>query len=255
MNRRLALHGLMALAALLARPTEARAYLIDLNDARVVEHGTMELELQPVGYWQTVVGEEEHYLVAPSAQIYWGFGEGWDLLLLTRGWALLDDVPDQSRYALQEQMIATRTLLVDGGYSSEGERDGISLALQTGLLLPGVEAETGFGASLALLFAQRWDAGTLHLNVWTNFTQERTFELFVAAVMEGPDAWPVVPTIEVWFDLDDGVPMLSGLVGALIPIGDEFALQGGVRMGGWEGWLDLEVRVSTWIYWDVFDAS
>ena len=77
----------------------------------------------------------------------------------------------------------------------------------------------------------------------------------MAAVIEGPDAWPVVPTIEVWFDLDDGVPMLSGLVGALIPIGDEFALQGGVRMGGWEGWLDLEVRVSTWIYWDVFDAS
>ena len=120
MNRRLALHGLMALAALLARPTEARAYLIDLNDARVVEHGTMELELQPVGYWQTVMGEEEHYLVAPSAQIYWGFGEGWDLLLLTRGWALLDDVPDQSRYALQEQMIATRTLLVDGGYHAIG---------------------------------------------------------------------------------------------------------------------------------------
>lgn len=245
----------LGLLLLITAPASvAQAYLIDANDARVVEHGTMELELQPIGYLQTLIGDEEHYLVAPSAQIYWGLAEGWDLLFLTRGFGLLDDAMGESPYALAEQMLAFRAMLRDGRYSDE-EAEGPSVTLQVGALLPGVEAETGVGATLALLFAQQWDAGTLHLNVWTNLTQDRTFELFLSAVIEGPLAWPVRPTVEVYFDVDDGEPYLSGLLGAVGDVSDEFSIQAGARVGGWEGYLELEVRISSWIYWEVWDPA
>lgn len=244
-----------AVLAISSAAAPARAYLIDLNDARVVPHGSMELELQPIGYWQTVIGDEDHQIIAPSSQLYWGFAPGWDILWLTRGFALLDDPAGQSPYSIAEQMLAFRAMLVDGAYSSEGEREGPSLTLQAGLLLPGIEAEAGFGATAGLLFAQQWDAGTLHLNVWANFTQARTFELFVSAVIEAPPAWSVRPCVEVWLDLDDGEPMISGLIGAVGDVSDEVAIQAGVRMGGWEGYLDLEARLSFWFAWEVWDPE
>lgn len=245
----------LGLVLLLLAPTSiAHAYLIDANDARVVDHGTMELELQPLGYLQTLLGDEEHYLVIPSAQFYWGLAEGWDVLYLTRGFGLLDDAMGESPYAIAEQQLLFRAMLRDGRYSDE-EAEGPSITLQFGALLPGIEAETGVGASVALLFAQQWDAGTLHLNLWTNLTQERNFNLFVSAVMEGPPEWSVRPTVEVFFDLDDGEPYLSGLLGAVGDVGDEFSIQAGARVGGWEDYLEFEVRVSSWIYWEVWDPA
>lgn len=246
--------SLALLLLCLAPATSAQAYLIDTNDAMVVEHGSMALELQPIGYLQTLIGDEEHYLVVPSAQLYWGLAEGWDVLYLTRGFGLLDDAMGDSPYAIAEQMIAFRAMLRDGAYSDE-EAEGPSVTLQVGVLLPGIEAETGAGASVALLFAQQWDAGTLHLNAWANLTQARTFELFLSAVMEGPPDWSVRPTVEVYFDVDDGEPYLSGLLGAVGDVTDEFSIQAGARVGGWEDYLELEVRVSSWIEWEVWDPA
>lgn len=233
----------------------AHAYLVDANDARVVAPGTLELELQPAGYFQILVGDEEYYLLAPSAQIYAGLAERWDMLLLTRGYVGLGPTTRQSPYALAEQFLAFRALLVDGSYSSEGERDGPSLALQMGVFLPGVEAETGFGSSLALLFAWQADVGTFHANAWTNFTQDGTFNFFASVVLEGPPAWSVRPVVEIWADVDDGETTLSGLLGVIGDVSDEFALQAGVRVGGSDGYLDLEVRLSSWIYWEPTPAE
>jgi hypothetical protein len=245
---------IVAVVALGFAPARGAAYLIDANDARVVDHGTVELELQPAGYLQTLIGDEVQYLVAPSAQIHWGFGDGWDVLLLTRGFGVLGGGVGESPYSLAEQMVAFRAMLRDGRYSDE-DAEGPSLTLQVGALLPGVEAEPGVGATAALLFAQQWDEGTLHLNAWANLTQARIFNLFLAAVVEGPGAWPVRPTVEVFFDVDDGEPYLSGLLGAVGDVDDAFSIQAGARVGGWEGYLELEVRVSSWIYWEVWDPA
>ncbi len=230
----------------------AEAYLIDLNDARVVDPGTVELELQPAGYYQTLLGEQEHYVIAPSAQLYLGLAEGWDVLYLTRGYALLDRPAGQSPYSLREQFVAVRRVLVPGAYNDE-QLAGPSLAVQTGVYLPGVEAETGVGASLALLFAWQTDAGALHANAWLSYTQEQTFDLFISAAVEGPPEWPVRPVAELYVDVNDGEPFVSGLLGVIGDvIVDEFSLQAGLRVGGWDGYAELEVRVSSWIYWDAF---
>ncbi len=247
----LVLTGLVALAP----ATSARAYLIETNDARVADHGSFELELAPIGYYQLVVGDEYRELIAPSMQLYLGIAPGWDLLYLTRGYGRIEGDPTQSAYSLSDQMVAFRTMLVRGRYSDEGH-EGPSLTLQTGVLLPGVDAETGFGATIALLFAQQWDAGTLHLNAWVNLTHERLLNLFFTSCIEGPDAWTVRPVVEVWIDLVvDGDPTLSGLLGAVWDVSDDVALQGGVRMGGWEGWLDFEVRLSAYFAVPLWNPS
>lgn len=240
--------------ALLAAPSPASAYLIDLNDASVVEHGSMALELQPLGYFQTLIGPEDHELVAPSFQLYWGLAEDWDVLYVARGYGLLDPDPDDNAYSFGEQTVAFRTVLRHGTYSSD-DADGPAVVFQGGLLLPGIGADPGFGATAALLVSQEWDEGTLHGNVWVNLTRDAAFELFVTAVYEGPSDWDVRPTFEVYFDLYDGEPYVSGLAGAVLDVTDAFALQAGVRLGGWEDSLEMEARLSSWIEWEVFDPT
>lgn len=233
----------------------ARAYLIDSNDARVVDRGTFEAELQPIGYYQLVLGDEEHTIIAPSMQLYLGIAEGWDVLFLTRGFGLLEPPPGQSAYGLAEQMIAFRAMLRHGAYSDD-DADGPSVTLQVGALLPGIEADPGVGASIALLVSQQWDVLTLHFNAWANLTRDRTLELFFSTYIEAPYSWTVRPTAELWFDLFDGQPMISGLIGALVDVDpDDFLLQAGVRVGGWDGWADLEVRVSMWWRWRLWEPE
>lgn len=239
-------------AWLVAAP--AQAYLIDLNDARTVEPGTMELELQPIGYSQTLIGEEERYLLAPSAQLYAGLAEHWDVLFLTRGYILLHDDPEQAPYSLNEQFVALRRVLVPGAYSDE-ELEGPSLAAQLGVYLPGVEAEQGAGVSVGLLLAWQTDVGCLHANVWYSYTPVQTHAVFTSVAVEGPPDWPVRPTAELYVDVDGGEPYVSGLIGAVGTVTEEFYLQAGVRVGGWEDYADLEVRLSSWIYWELPGVS
>ncbi|MCZ7682333.1 MAG: hypothetical protein M5U28_27495 [Sandaracinaceae bacterium] len=107
------------LSLAVALPAPARAYLIDANDARVVDHGTFEAEAQPIGYYQLVLGGEDHTLVAPSMQLYLGIAEGWDLLWLTRGFGVMEPAPGQSAYSIAEQMLAFRAMLRHGAYSDD----------------------------------------------------------------------------------------------------------------------------------------
>lgn len=233
-------------------PRSAAAYLLDLNDARVVELGSFEAELQPIGYYTLAIGGEEHTLIAPSLQAVVGLARDCDLLLLTRGYARLDGAPGESTYALADQMLAFRVMLRHGAYSDEGS-EGPSLTLQTGLLLPGIEADPDVGATLGLLFAQEGELGTLHANAWVNLTRDQTLEVFASAAIEGPPDWQVRPIVEVWIDLiAEGEPMASVVAGAWIDVTDDFAIEGGARVGGWEGWLDLEVRLAAWWRWQLW---
>lgn len=254
-RRALAWSATLVVASLLVAPGRANAYLIDLNDAAVLDHGSMALELQPIGYYQTLIGEEEHQLIAPSFQLYWGLADGWDVLYLARGFGLLDGDPDQGAYSFDSQMIAFRAMVRDGSYCCSDDGEGPSMTVQVGAWLPGIEGDPGVGASAAFLIAQQWPEGTLHGNVWFNLTRELTFELFVSVVYESPADWPVRPTAELWFDLYDNEPLISGLLGAVGDVTDDFSIQAGVRVSGWEDFLDLEIRLSSWIEWEVWDPS
>ncbi|MBX3271133.1 MAG: hypothetical protein KF729_12780 [Sandaracinaceae bacterium] len=245
--------GWAALAVVWLAAGSARAYLIDLNDARVTDPGRMEIEFQPAGYYMTLLGEEERYLIAPSMQWSIGLATDWDLLHLTRGYVRLDDA-DEPPYSIQEHFVAVRRMLVNGAYNDD-ELEGPSLALQIGVYIPGALGPDNFGSSVAILFGWGTDAGSFHANVWLTYTQYETIDVFSTVMYEGPPDWPLRPTAELYLDVDDGQPYASGLVGALLDITDDFLLQAGVRVGGWEDYADLEIRLSSFIGWDPAPGS
>ncbi|MDQ3035316.1 MAG: hypothetical protein M3Y87_23125 [Myxococcota bacterium] len=243
--------GLLVLIAACAvglLPARAQAYLMDANDARTLDPGALEMEVQPLGYFHVLTEDgDEHSLVAPSLMLYLGIDRGVDLIFLTRGFFLVDEVPDATRYRTWESTIALRVQLVPGRYSTDGI-DGPSLVLQAGVMLPNVSGQGEHpGAQLGLLLGQQWDAGTLHANVFATYTTWNSFDLFVAVAMEGPPDWSVRPLVEVWYDHDTFYgELLSGLVGLYVDANEHLTLELGGRIGAWDGYTELEARLSMW---------
>lgn len=240
------------LLGLLGAPSTASAYLMDANDAKVVDPGTLEFELQPIGYYNVLSEPDAHYLIAPSLMGYVGITADADFIFLTRGYAYLGEDPEETRYRTWESMLGFRFLLARGRYSTEGA-EGPSIVLQVQLMLPNLEGQYDGvreqpGAGAAILLGQTWDAGTLHANVWSTLTAWRSYELFVAAAMEGPPDWSVRPLVEVTYVHDTYYgDLLSGTVGTYIDANDDLSFELGARIGGWEDYAELEVRVSMWI--------
>lgn len=243
--------AIVALGVALTPASRARAYLMDANDATVMDPGSIAFELQPVGYYNVLSSENAHYLIAPSIMGYVGITPDADFIFLTRGFAYLGDDPEEVPYRTWETMVAFRFLLVRGRYSTEGA-EGPSIVLQGGLMIPNLEGQyDGYaeqpGGSAALLLAQQWDAGTLHANVWATLTAWRSFELFAAVAMEGPPDWFIRPLVEVTYVHDTYYgDLLSGTIGTYIDASEDFSFELGARLGAWEDYAELEVRVSSW---------
>lgn len=220
---------------------------MDANDARTLDAGTLEIEFQPIGYYQVFGEEAEHQLVAPSLMLYLGLTGQVDLIFLSRGFLSLDDVPSSQRYRTWESTVALRWLLLPGRYSTEGI-EGPAIALQTGVMLPNVSADERVGAQIGLLLSQQWDAGTLHANVFATYTTWDAFDLFVAVAMEGPPEWSIRPLVEVWYDHDTYYgDLLSAVLGFYADVAEEASLELGARVGAWEDYTELEIRISMWL--------
>jgi len=107
---------------------------------------------------------------------------------------------------------------------------GPSVATEFGVLLPGVNAEAGFGASFAGIVSQRWDWGTVHLNAATALTREHHRDVFVSAIIEGPSTWTVRPVGELFFEEEFGQSRtISGLMGAIWQVKHNLSFDVGVR--------------------------
>jgi len=61
------------------------------------------------------------------------------------------------------------------------------------VLLPDSGGDSGFGASWAGIVSQRFDWGTVHLNLQTQLTREQHADLFIDTIFEGPHTWKVRP--------------------------------------------------------------
>ena len=220
---------------------------MDANDARTLDSGALELELQPIGYYQVLSEEHEHHLVSPSLMLYLGLAPGLDFIFLSRGFFLTDDLPEMS-YRTWESTVAFRFLLLPGRYSTEGG-EGPSIVTQVGVMIPNLNGVGEYpGAQVGLLLAQQWDAGTLHANAWLTYTTWRSTDVFLAAAMEGPPDWDVRPLVEVWFDYDTTYGgLLSGLVGLYLDATEHLTFEVGARIAAWEEYSELEVRASMWI--------
>ena len=185
----LALIGAGATVALSASP--AFAYRpFDGTDAAVADVNQVEIEFQPFGLQRD---SSQTTLIAPGLRFNWGFAEYWELVV-------------EGQFETPISPGGVSSLVANGAFLKwvvkpgvlQGQ-SGVSIATEFGPLLPGINGDTvtigpsyngggdsGKGFYWAGLASQRWDWGTIHLNVETNLTRDHHAEAYLGVILEGP---------------------------------------------------------------------
>jgi len=127
----------------------------DGTDASVADSGELETEFQPAGaLWEG----SQTTLIAPDLVFNFGFKKNWEATLEGRLETPLS--PAESPRITDAALLLKDVLRPGVLQDKQGPR-----ATEFGLLLPDASGETGVGASLAGIASDRWDWGTIHLNV------------------------------------------------------------------------------------------
>jgi hypothetical protein len=207
----------------------------DGTDAAVAETGEIEIELGPIEYLRTAA---ERTLLAPDLRINYGFIPGWEAALegkLTHG--LTAGVPGTS---LVESQALLKGVLREGSLQ---EKPGPSIATEFGALLPGINDQHGAGAVLNGIVSQRWDWGTVHLNMQIELTRQQHADYFFDSIIEGPHDWAVRPVAEIFYESDVSLFRSgSALVGAIWQVRDNIAVDFGLRGARVNGQTAGEIR-------------
>src|SRR5438132_866440 len=128
---------LLACVAVCLSPSSTYAYRpFNLTDAAVAEPREMELECGPLGY---IVDAEGRFLVAPSVILNLGIADRWELVLEGRHFFLLKDHAGR-RDTLRDAALSVKHVVRPGSLQ---DRNGPSVGLEVGLLLPGVGIDSG----------------------------------------------------------------------------------------------------------------
>jgi hypothetical protein len=110
------------------------------------------------------------------------------------------------------------------------DQAGPSIATEFGVLLPDSIGDTRFGASVAGIISQRWDWGTVSLNIAGQLTRDQHADFFSSIIIEGPFKWAVRPVAEIYYEEEFGqAQTISGLVGAIWQVRDNLSFDVGFR--------------------------
>jgi hypothetical protein len=224
--------GAVALCVV-ARP--AAAYRpFDGTDAAVANLNEVEIELQPAGRLQT---GPQSTLVAPEVVYNYGFAERWEMVLQTQAETPLSPGGPSS---LAASGAFLKYVIKPGVLQGQS---GVSIATEFGPLLPGVNADPGFGFSWSGIVSQRWDWGTAHFNVETNLTRDQHGEGFLGVILEGPSKWTVRPVVEFFYDkVWTQTETRSALVGAIWQVKDDLSFDAAFRYALVNGHVVNEIR-------------
>ena len=204
------------------------------TDAAVADVGEFELELQPAGVLQEAGNQT---LVAPAIVTNFGFAKNWEAVLEGNLQTPLSSTDSPS---LTDTGISLKHVLREGSLQN---KTGPSIATEFGLLLPGINADAGVGGTWAAIISQRWDWGTVHLNLQPSLTRDHHAELFVSTIIEGPSKWKVRPVAEIFFDDKfDQENTVSGLVGLIWQVREDLAFDVAVRAASTNGRPVEEIR-------------
>jgi hypothetical protein len=217
-----AILGAAVLCVGLTQASRGWAYRpFDGTDAAVADVGEVEIELQPAGLLQE---RAQSTLIAPFVVYNYGFAERWEFVAQGQAETPLSAAGPSG---LTNAGVFLKYVLEPGVLQ---DKPGASIATEFGPLLPGINGDPGLGFSWAGIVSQRWDWGTIHLNVETNLTRDQHGELFLDAIIEGPFKWPIRPVAEVFYDNDFGVAQeFSGLIGAIWQVRDTLSFDVALR--------------------------
>jgi hypothetical protein len=222
----------------------ARAYRpFDGTDASVADVGEFALELGPVQYYRHAGAR---YLIAPATVLNLGLIKDVELVGDFKELIGVDRVPGEARYRTLDAHLLGKFVLRRGSLQGEG---GVSLALETGALLPEVHGEDRFGFQANLIASYRWQYLTVHLDEEAELARSGGPAVFSGVIVEGPQAWPIRPVAELFAERERDVPAgYSALLGAIWPADEKIVLDGGFRAAREDGARATEVRLGfTWV--------
>ena len=204
------------------------------TDAAVADVGELEFELQPAGVLQEGGTQT---LVAPWLVTNFGFAKNWEAVLEGK---LQTPLSSNEPPSLTDAGLSLKYVLREGSLQ---EKSGPSIATEFGTLLPGVGADAGVGGTWATIISERWDWGTIHLNLQPSLTRDHRAELFVSTILEGPSKWKVRPVAEIFFDDTFGEETtVSGLVGLIWQARENVAVDFAIRAAATNGRPVEEIR-------------
>ena len=181
-------------------PASAWAYRpFDSTDPAVADAGEFEIELSPVSFRHDDDGPT---WISPSARLNYGFAENWEVVLEGQG-----EHPKYGRSTLVENALSLKTVLQEGSLQ---DKSGLSIATEGSVLLPGINGESGAGVSFTGIVGQRWDWGSVYVNLGGLRSREGHGELFFGTILEGPAAWPVRPAAEFVYEREFGETIVFG---------------------------------------------
>jgi hypothetical protein len=227
----------IALAALVVDlvgwPLSAWAYRpFDSTDAAVADLHVIEIELSLLSFGH---GDKGFALISPSLRLNYGFADNWEVVL--EGEA---DHYSHGHSQLGDAALSLKAVVRDGSLQ---DKSGISLASEGSVLLPGIGTDDGAGFEWTGIASQRWDWGTIHLNIAGMLTREQKAGVFVGTIFEGPADWAVRPVAELNYEREFGIGEgYSALIGAIWQVSEHLALDFAYRHAEVSNGPDEQIR-------------
>jgi hypothetical protein len=230
--------------ALLANAHVAHAYRpFDSTDAAVADPGEIEIELGPVAYTDS---PHASITEAPVLTVNAGLVNRWE--------AVLDASRAITRSANENDIETVETALLLKRVLRAGvlqEQTDWSVATEFGVLLPTVNADDDYGATLALIGSREVGRTLIHVNAGIAQNRDGRAELFGGLIIEAVASAPVRPVAELTFDYERGTDTRSAgaLVGAIWQPGENLNFDMAVRAVREEHEWSYEGRVGlTWAF-------
>ena len=225
--------ALALLGGALAWAVPAFAYRpFDSTDAAVADKGEFEVELSPLTYRHD---DDGLAWISPNARLNYGFAESWEVVLEGQG-----EHFRHMRSRVTDAALSLKGVLREGALQ---EKTGWSLATEGSLLLPGIHADDGAGFEWIGIASNRWDWGSVHINIAAELTRSQRLGTFAGLIVEGPDDWTIRPVAEVTYQREFSTEEeTSVLVGAIWQLREHLALDAGYRHAWINGRPDEQIR-------------
>jgi hypothetical protein len=242
LGRHLVYPLMLAAAGLLAAPSAYAGRPFDGTDAAVPEQGMLELEVG-AGYLRQTGGR---MATLPTAAFNFGLAGDIELALEGSLQTEIDRTGAPYRTGLNDTQIAVKHVFRKGSLQEGGS--GVSVAGKCAALLPGYHGEHGSGFNCAAAASQRFDWGTVHLNLGRERDRDHRWVQLHGVIVEGPEDWKVRPALELTHEHTGGEPSSRGmLVGLVWNAGEELAFDAAVRRVRSDGAQLTEARFGlTW---------
>ena len=213
----------------------------DGTDAGVASARTLEVELGPVEYSRSGM---ERLLIVPSFSLAYGAGAGYEFSVDARRFMVMSPDAEGKKPKIDDVELSATRVLRNGSIQ---DKRGLSLAVETALLLPTADEKT-LGAELSLVASHAWSGLALHLNGEVSKTRSDEFGRFASLIAEGPEWGHVRPAGEVSWSRDgDAAIARALLLGVIWQTRSGLAMDFAVLTGSAD---EKEVEIRSGITWN-----